>query len=311
MRKSLLLTFLLINLVGWACEHCNVYLNFSPGDYKNSFGIFMRSRTMVGSYNLDGQNFLKHTSHNSQSGFLGNEVTEKYNIYEVRGSFYFKERWNTVVVLPFVQNEQHINAVAKYNVTGIGDPMVIQRFQLYGTKLTEDTTSFVHRVTMGIGVKLPLGSIEKEFLLGKPNLDLQPGTGSWDALISMSYVVRKQKFGFVFNSNIKLNTPNKNNYQYGNTRNVTANVFYMISLRKTSVIPFAGIYYEKAKYDKGSEIYTDTGGSSMYGDFGFKLYKKNILLTSNVQFDFENNLNGTNQLVPKSRLIIGINYLLK
>jgi len=49
----------------------------------------------------------------------------------------------------------------------------------------------------------------------------------------------------------------------------------------------------------------------MYGDFGFKLYKKNILLTSNVQFDFENNLNGTNQLVPKSRLIIGINYLLK
>jgi len=30
-----------------------------------------------------------------------------------------------------------------------------------------------------------------------------------------------------------------------------------------------------------------------------------------VQFAFENNLNGINQLVPKARLIIGLNYLLK
>ena len=58
-------------------------------------------------------------------------------------------------------------------------------------------------------------------------------------------------------------------------------------------------------------FYTDTGGSSWYSDIGFKLNVKKLLLTSNVQFAFENNLNGINQLVPKARLIIGLNYLLK
>ena len=311
MRKLLLLTFLLISLVGLACEHCNVYLNISPGDYKNSFGIFMRSRTMLGDYNLNGQNYLKHTSHNSQSGFLGNNVREKYNIYEVRGSFYFKERWNTIIVLPFVQNVQYINDIAKYNVSGAGDPMVLQRFQLYNTKLAEDTSKFVHRVTVGVGLKMPLGSIDREYLYGKPNLDLQPGTGSWDALGSFSYVVRKQKVGLIFNSTIKLNSANENKYQYGNTTNVTANVFYMFNLKEVTFVPFYGTYYEKANYDRNLDIYRDTGGSSWYSDIGFKLNVKNILLTSNVQFAFENNLNGTNQLVPKARLIIGLNYLLK
>jgi len=311
MRKLLLLTFFLTSFVGLACEHCNVYLNISPGDFKNSFGIFKRSRTMLGDYNLSGQNYLKHASHNSQSGFLGSQVLERYNIYEVRGNFYFKERWNTIVVFPFVQNIQYINDVAKYNVSGAGDPMFLQRFQLYNTKLTEDTSKFVHRVTVGIGLKMPLGSIDREYLYGKPNLDLQPGTGSWDALGSFSYVVRKQKIGLIFNSNIKLNSANENKYQYGNTTNVTANVFCMFNLKEVTFVPFFGAYYESAKYDRQSEIYSDTGGNSWYSDFGFKLNVKNILLTSNVQFAFENNLNGTNQLVPKARLIIGLNYLLK
>jgi len=271
----------------------------------------MRSRTMLGKFDLGGQNYLKHTSHNSQSGFLGNEVKEKYNIYEVRGNFYFKERWNTVLIVPYVQNTQYINDFARFNVNGVGDPMVLQRFQLYNTKLSEDTSKLVHRVTIGIGVKIPLGSIEKKFLYGTPNLDLQPGTGSWDGLISLSYVVRKQKFGLILNSNYKLNTANQNKYQYGNTMNVTSNVFHIFKMKKMLMIPFVGAYYEVAKYDQGPDVYLDTGGSSLYGDFGFKLYIKNILLTSNVQFDFENKLNGTNQLVPKSRLIIGLNYLLK
>jgi hypothetical protein len=158
---------------------------------------------------------------------------------------------------------------------------------------------------------MPLGSIDREYLYGKPNLDLQPGTGSWDALGSFSYVVRKQQIGLIFNSNIKLNSANENKYQYGNTTNVTANVFYMFRIRKATFVPFFGTYYESAKYDRQSEIYSDTGGNSWYSDFGFKLNVKNILLTSNVQFAFENNLNGTNQLVPKARLIIGLNYLLK
>lgn len=115
----------------------------------------------------------------------------------------------------------------------------------------------------------------------------------------------------IFNSKIKLNSANENKYQYGNTTNVTANVFYMFSLKKAIFVPFIGAYYEEAKYDIGLDIYIDTGGNSWYSDIGFKLNVKNILLTANMQFDFENNLNGTNQLVPKSRLIIGLNYLLK
>jgi hypothetical protein len=65
-----------------------------------------------------------------------------------------------------------------------------------------------------------------------------PFTGSWDGLVSLSYVLRIQKVGLIFNSSIKLNCANKNKYQYGNTTNVTANVFYMFSFKKATFVPF-------------------------------------------------------------------------
>lgn len=311
MRKLILLTLLLFNLTGWACEHCNIYLNLSPMDYKSSFGIFMRTRTMLGEYDLSGQNYLKHTSHGTQEDFFGNKIKETYQIYEIRGDFSYKERWRTIVVMPLIQNAQFVNDLAKYNVAGVGDPMVLQRFQLFNSKKTDDTTKVVHRLTIGAGVKIPLGKIDKEDPYGTPNLDLQPGTGSWDCLFSLSYMIKKKKLGIILNSNFKLNTPNINEYQYGNTLNVTSNVFYMAKVKKSVIVPFVGVYSEFSQFDKGPEVYYDTGGKTVYGDLGLRFYRKNILLTTNVQHSIYNNLNGANQLVPKTRVIIGINYFIK
>ena len=46
-------------------------------------------------------------------------------------------------------------------------------------------------------------------------------------------------------SNIKLNSANENKYQYGNTTNVTANVFYMFNLKEVTFVPFMVLIMKK------------------------------------------------------------------
>ncbi len=308
MKQIIIVLLLLLSFPSLACDNCNVFINISPNDYRSSIGVYHHTRYMIGTYNSLGQVYLKHGGENIEE-LVNKKIEDFYRTYEVRGTYYFGQKWRTVFTLPFIDNTQQIDGLAKYRVRGIGDPIVMQTYQVYNSKFSNDSTpEIVHRFEIGGGIKVPAGSIEKRYPFGEPNIDLQPGTGSWDFLFLATYSARFKQLGFSSNLNVKFNTYNKNNFRYGNTLNLSLNTFYIKNFKRIVLMPYVGGYIEHFEKDYEYSIINDSGGATFFGNIGFKLYKGNWSLTAQYQKVFSNKLNGDTQLFTINRTTVGLNY---
>lgn len=316
--KSVVILFFFVSTYSFACDGCNVFVNFSPNDYKNRISLFARNRMMIGEYNMFGQMTLtKHASHGNDPSFWNNQVIEQYNTVELRGSFFVKEVWKTTIILPFNNNQQFIGEEKRYTVNGFSDPIIMESFQVYNSFKSDNEKKFVHRLEVGLGMKLPLGKIDKTFEQGFPNLDLQPGTGSVDFLSSLTYITKRDKFGVYSNLNYKINTFNRGNYRYGNTTNLTLNAFYQTKGIKISLMPSVGAYVEKMSFDKSRYTqvnnftvvdHIDTGGQILFVNAGLKMFMDKFVLTTEFQKVVGSSLNGYTQLKTRYRINLGLTY---
>lgn len=308
MKKIIIILFILRSASTFACDNCNVFINISPNDYRNTVGFYHHSRFMYGKHNELGQVLLKHGGIET-SELLNKEVTDLYQTYELRGTFFLKEKWKTMFTLPVVNNTQSIDGLAKYSIQGIADPIIMQSYQVYSTKETIDTTEKItQRVTLGGGVKVPLGSIDKTYAFGKPNLDLQPGSGSWDFLFLSTYAIKYKSVGFSANLNVKFNSYNVDHFKYGNTLNFNGNLFYIKTTKGITVMPFVGVYIEKFERDYELSVLNDSGGATFFGNLGLKLYKGKWSIDAQYQKVVATQLNGDSQLFTIYRTSVGLNY---
>jgi len=316
--KIVFILFFFVSTYSFACDGCNVFVNFSPNDYKNRISIFTRNRMMIGEYNMFGQMTLtKHASHGNDPSFWNNQVVEQYNTVELRGDFYIREIWKTTVILPYINNHQTVVDENRYVVNGFSDPILMESFQIYNSFKSDNSKKFVHRLEVGIGVKFPLGKINRAYEVGVPNLDLQPGTGSFDYLGSLTYITKYKQFGVYSNFNYKFNTYNVEDYKYGNTTNLTLNAFYQTKGEKISFMPSVGAYVEQMSFDKNryaqqneliSIDHQDTGGQILFANAGLKVFKGSFVLTTEYQKVMGVRLNGYTQLITRHRINVGLTY---
>lgn len=292
-----------------ACDHCNLFLNMNPNDYKNTLGIQHRSRLLSGSFAEDGTLKPKHAGHVTNE-MAGKSLSELYSRYEVTGNFFITKLWSVQAILPLVNNIQSIDGLAKFNVWGVGDPVVMGSYQIFNTKNTADSITFAHRLTGGVGIKMPFGSTSFSSPLGKPNLDLQPGSGSWDGLIMLTYIAKVKAFGIFINTNYKINTANIDKYQYGSTLNASTYFFYQKKLKESiTLMPTLGMYSEFAGFDKNNaSIEVETGGQNYLGDIGLTVFLKKIRLSANFQPLLASNMRSATQIDIKNRMIFSLNY---
>jgi len=316
--KIVFILFFFVSTYLFACDGCNVFVNFSPNDYKNRVSVFTRNRMMIGEYNMFGQMTLtKHASHGNDPSFWNNQVVERYNTLELRGDFYIREIWKTTVILPYISNHQTVGDEDRYIVNGFSDPILMESFQVYNSFKSDNVKKLVHRLEVGIGIKFPLGRINRMYEVGMPNLDLQPGTGSFDYLGSLTYITKYKQFGMYSNFNYKFNTYNVEDYKYGNTTNLTLNAFFQTKGKNISFMPSVGGYIEQMSFDKNryaqlNELividYQDTGGQILFANAGLKVFKGSFVLTAEYQKVMGSNLNGYTQLLTRHRINVGLTY---
>lgn len=318
MNKIITVALLVISTHSLACDGCNVYVNFSPNDYKNRISLFTRNRLMVGEYNMFGQMILtKHASHGNDPSFWNKQVVENYNTIELRGEFYHKQVWKTSVYLSYVNNHQLVGNTKRYIVNGFADPVIMESYQVYNSMKSENEESLQQRLEIGLGLKLPLGKIDKSYSEGTPNLDLQPGTGSVDVLGSLTYLLKYKKVGLYSNINYKHNSYNIDGYKYGNTLNSTINLFLQTQGDKIAFMPIVGTYSEYLNFDKSKYKqmdtetvidYTDTGGTIWFANLGLKVFKGDFTLTGEFQKVIDSQLNGYTQLLTRHKINVGLTY---
>ncbi len=318
MNKIITSVLLVISTYSLACDGCNVYVNFSPNDYKNRISLFTRNRLMVGEYNMFGQMTLtKHASHGNDPSFWNKQVVENYNTIELRGEFYHRQVWKTSVYLSYVNNHQVVGDDKRYVVNGFADPIIMESYQVYNSVASENGDQLQQRLEVGVGLKLPLGEIDKVYPMGVPNLDLQPGTGSVDVLGNLTFLLKFKQVGLYSNLNYKYNNFNSDGYKYGNTINSTINLFLQTKGDKITFMPIVGAYAEyltldKSKYEqldtKTVINYADTGGEIWFANLGLKVFAGNFTLTSEFQKVIGSRLNGYTQLLTRHKINVGLTY---
>jgi hypothetical protein len=229
---------------------------------------------------------------------------------DIRGVYNFTNKLRVIGSIPLIQNERLINGESQFTIKNIGDPFILAKYNLIRTDNTEDNKSN-QRLTFGGGVKIPLGKYDYTHNGSLVQHDIQAGTGTWDFLLSMYYMWKYNKVGVLFTTNYKLNTNNsKVNYMFGNTSNSTLNVFYVLPIKKLTVLPYLGVYAEHGNRDiEQYKFEENTGGSLLFGTVGLQFFYNKIQIETLYQHTLVNNLNGLLQLDTKNRYQVGITYL--
>jgi hypothetical protein len=308
-RITGVLVILLFGGSVWACDVCSIYLSINPNDYKNSIGLHYRMRAMQGTIGAPVKSLpTKHLGHlNSYEG--EQTVNEVYQLMELRGQYFFTERFHLVLTIPVSNNYRSVGDFTNTDVYGFGDPVLLAKYQLFNTRKREEMPRVTHRIIGGAGVKAPFGSTTKSFNGSNADIDMQPGTGSIDFFALAEYVMFiKQRWGISANAIYKMNTANRNQFQYGNVLASNLNFFASLKMKRLMFQPALGGYMEMAAFDMDQkEKLSGTGGTVVYSTAGLYTYLGRFNWMAQFQYATINK-QGSDMLPNKFRLIAGVNY---
>lgn len=320
MRRILLLGVLLqCALVGMACDQCGcgLLLGVQPHDYANNFGLQWRMRYLHGDISTPtatdaaGSGLAKHGGHleNAPAGPLA--YTETYTVLEARGRFWLGQRFSLTASIPLLNNFQAVDGIRHADVYDVGDPILLGRFVVLGSKSGPDTTRFRHRFTVGLGVKFPLGRTDVEQYGQRLDHDLQPGTGTWDGMFSMEYMVRGKSWGTTLGIMGRYNGTMADRHRFGHSASFIGEVFRIVPIKAVNVLPSAGVYVEAALPDelKGVEDPT-TGGNALFSNIGARLWWNRFGVSLAWQHALVNDL-GSLMIPNRERFLAGIMYSLE
>jgi hypothetical protein len=294
------------------CDVCGIFLNVQPNDRSTQIGLLYRLRTLSRDFGAEGVTLLKHGG--TVEPDVERRVKELIQAMELRADIRLADRWALLAAAPVVNTYQSVNGFQTYDVYGLGDPFALLRYQLVNTKRTVADTSagLVHRLQLGAGIKVPLGLSEATYEGERLHPDAQPGTGSWDALVSIEYALRSGGTGLTFSSLGRINTADAYGIRLGHTASTTLDVFHTFKLGSdVQVLPSIGGYLEWAGHDddNGAEE-MGTGGTTWYATAGLRAYWKSWMFTATYQKALGWDI-GDEMTATEHRVVSGLSFFLK
>lgn len=288
------------------CDLCACYLGIDPGYNNSQVGIRYSSyQFYTPGHPGESNPNLDHAGHGTE------ESHESYDNVELTARYYASPFVRIMLNVPY-----SLNDINGKKIKDFGDVSLIGQYQLYNTEIHEDT-EFRQRIFLGGGIKLPTGAYNKSIVFGVVDPHIQPGTGSFDFLLSGTYVARyKGKLGWSTDLIYTLNTSNSNDYKFANKFNVTSTFFYLIETGKQTrmggkewaFLPHAGTYIEYAGRDSqnGNEV-VGTGGTTVFATGGLDIYYNQFSVNFTYQHPVSENMDG-DQPENTRRFFIGAGY---
>lgn len=202
---------------------------------------------------------------------------DRFHTADVWARFYPHKRVQLFAVIPvnsFSQTESGSTARA----TGLGD---IQLWVNYAILQTPDSSAspWRHTLLAGGGMKAPTGE-NNAFRNGeRMNQNLQPGTGSWDAILNAVYTVRYKQWGLNLDANVRINTTNHQGFRFGNRAGGSAKFFYWAKYRNWSFLPQIGALADFGDKDRNQGVrVNESGGLAFFGTVGMDVYYKRYVV---------------------------------
>lgn len=222
----------------------------------------------------------------------------------------FSNRFSLDAFFSFVKQERLINDVDFTSTQGIGDMIILAKYQLIKSEK--------NNLLIGGGIKIPIGASDRKNKIGIPlNADLQPGSGAFD-FIGWGQWTRPLEVrpSFQFSSILIYSYKGKNNsylgnslYQFGQEISWSLGIADQFLLAKKIMNPSIQVRYRNAQpdlFEKG--ILPSTGGNWIFLKPGISmLWTPQVSVETNVELPLLANIEGT-QVTPTIRWTIGFFY---
>ena len=302
---------LLLAFRGLACDVCGLYLGLQPHDRVNNFGLWYRMRYLQGDVGTaTAKDLSKHGGHVVTANGSA-ESTEIFTVVEARGEFWLGQRFRLMASVPFVNNYASVDGVRTADIYASGDPLLIGRYVLINTRCDGDSVKTRHRLTIGAGAKVPLGRHDMTWNGETLDHDLQPGTGTWDALLSVEYLLRGRAWGMGTSAIARVNGTTDDGHAMGNGLSSTAELFRVFEGDVLMWMPSVGAYHELALQDRQENSPLDgTGTSVLFSHLSSRLWWRSFGLSLTWQHAFAQS-NGDMMVPNRERFIAGLSYNLK
>ena len=265
MRKLVaVLVFCFFYFASNACEVCGY------GNAINAIGLLPQfSKSFIG-VRYAYQTFT--TTHPDDKEI----EADRFMQFELNGRYVISNRLQCSFSLPYAINQQKGSAHLQSN--GVGDITTFLTYTAIPTK-NIGKSNLYHALQFVIGFKLPTGKYKNDFSSSTFNEHLYPGSGSWDFIPALNYVITYKKFGLSIDFNSKFNSSNKLTYKMGNQFSGSMRWFYNKSLSSVNCIPFFALGFSKNNQDENAfNRVAYTGGEEINYQFGVDVKIKRYLI---------------------------------
>ena len=265
MRNSILIIILccLSNPIS-ACDVCG------NGNTINAIGLLPQFAQSFIGFRYGKQTFI--TTHPSGNG----KESDQFKQFEITARYVASNRFQIAVSFPYAINQQV--GISNIKSSGLGDvSLFLTHTTIPSKKLYQ--SNWYHALQFMFGLKMPTGQYKNDFSSSAYNEHLYPGTGSWDFIPALNYVITYKKFGLNIDCNAKFNSSNKITYKMGNQFNGSMRWFYNKILSSVNYIPFIALGFSKNNHDENAfNMVAYTGGEEINYQFGADVKIKSYLI---------------------------------
>jgi len=246
--------------------------------------------------------------------------------YTLTVGYGFSSRFKAFLSLPYVRNTMKMSSfedpmmgwmdMDMQPTSGVGDATLMGLYRLYTNRDLRPTDV----VTLGFGLKTATGSFTETLSNGSLiHAHMQPGTGSWDPLLSLIYTKMLEQFLVQADATYQYTTRNRQGYEFGDSLAVNLGGKYAFSrelsasigltyLRVGRAVDQNGKYYDPAANNSLMDDPANTGNQSIWLSPCLQFFPvKNVAIDAKVQVPVWERVNGI-QLVSRYQVQGGISY---
>jgi len=234
MKSSFLFVIILLTATtGFACEIC--------GCGNNNFQIGLLPNFRNG---FVGLRYSYSSFHSEMADDHSEFSRDRYQSLEVWGGYQVR-RLQLMTFIPYYQAKK-VSDDGTSSTSGVGDMMVLANYKIISsTGLSGDLTKTIrNELYLGGGIKFATGvnrvnALDPEFNMGSFNS--QPGTGSTDALATLTHNLLWNNSGVITNVAYRFNGSNPQGFRFGNCFYETTSFFHTFKTGSMKVNPLVGV----------------------------------------------------------------------
>lgn len=187
---------------------------------------------------------------------------EAFHSMELMGRYYVHPRIQLLAFVPYRLNLQTTDT-RSYEGKGLGDISLMGNFLLVNTGDSLGR-KLRHTLMVGAGLKMATGAYRQTDHGLRLHPNLQPGSGSWDALFNLQYTVRLKQWGVSLQGMYRLNTANPEGFRSGDRIMGNFLIYHWSTKGRWNVMPSIGVAVDHARKERlDDRVYLLSGGTDL------------------------------------------------